>query len=388
MSFWTVPRSASAGVALLLGDELVQEQEQRRGRVDRHRGRDLGERDPGEEELHVVERVDRDAGAPHLADGGRVVGVEPELRRQVERDREARLAALEQVAEARVRLLRRGEARVLPDRPRAAAVHVRVGPARERELARRLELAPLGVLRPVDRLDLDPRVGLAPILGRRHGPHRTLRSCTSRFDSSRACASGPARRRVRSSSPTAPSSPTSGPRWGSGTSRRASSSRSTAPTRAARPPLADGDEVALIPPVSGGAFRLSEQPLSVQAGDRRGRLARRRGDRDVRRHDAPALARPRRRPARVRGLRGHGRGGDGAHRRRAAREARPPRDRDPPPRRRRRDRRDERRDRDLGAAPRGRARACREAIDTLKQTVPLWKKEVYEGGEEWIGRGS
>jgi molybdopterin synthase catalytic subunit len=32
--------------------------------------------------------------------------------------------------------------------------------------------------------------------------------------------------------------------------------------------------------------------------------------------------------------------------------------------------------------------ACTEAIDTLKNTVPLWKKEVYEGGEEWIGRGS
>jgi molybdopterin converting factor subunit 1 len=32
--------------------------------------------------------------------------------------------------------------------------------------------------------------------------------------------------------------------------------------------------------------------------------------------------------------------------------------------------------------------ACREAIDTLKETVPLWKKEVYVGGEEWIGRGS
>ena len=32
--------------------------------------------------------------------------------------------------------------------------------------------------------------------------------------------------------------------------------------------------------------------------------------------------------------------------------------------------------------------ACREAIDTLKRTVPLWKKEVYEGGEEWIGQGS
>jgi molybdopterin converting factor subunit 1 len=32
--------------------------------------------------------------------------------------------------------------------------------------------------------------------------------------------------------------------------------------------------------------------------------------------------------------------------------------------------------------------ACKEAIDTLKETIPLWKKEVYEGGEEWIGRGS
>ena len=32
--------------------------------------------------------------------------------------------------------------------------------------------------------------------------------------------------------------------------------------------------------------------------------------------------------------------------------------------------------------------ACMEAIDTLKVDVPLWKKEVYEGGEEWIGRGS
>jgi molybdopterin synthase catalytic subunit len=32
--------------------------------------------------------------------------------------------------------------------------------------------------------------------------------------------------------------------------------------------------------------------------------------------------------------------------------------------------------------------ACREAIDTLKETIPLWKKEVYVGGEEWIGQGS
>jgi molybdopterin synthase catalytic subunit/molybdopterin converting factor small subunit len=32
--------------------------------------------------------------------------------------------------------------------------------------------------------------------------------------------------------------------------------------------------------------------------------------------------------------------------------------------------------------------ACKDAIDQLKERVPLWKKEIYEGGEEWIGRGS
>lgn len=29
--------------------------------------------------------------------------------------------------------------------------------------------------------------------------------------------------------------------------------------------------------------------------------------------------------------------------------------------------------------------AARWAIDTLKQTVPIWKKEVWEGGEAWVG---
>jgi molybdopterin synthase catalytic subunit len=28
--------------------------------------------------------------------------------------------------------------------------------------------------------------------------------------------------------------------------------------------------------------------------------------------------------------------------------------------------------------------ACQEAIDRLKVEVPIWKKELYEGGEEWI----
>ncbi len=28
--------------------------------------------------------------------------------------------------------------------------------------------------------------------------------------------------------------------------------------------------------------------------------------------------------------------------------------------------------------------ACQYAIDTLKQTVPIWKKEIFEDGEEWV----
>jgi molybdopterin synthase catalytic subunit/molybdopterin converting factor small subunit len=41
----------------------------------------------------------------------------------------------------------------------------------------------------------------------------------------------------------------------------------------------------------------------------------------------------------------------------------------------------------VSAAHRGAAMsACRDAIDTLKQTVPVWKKEIFAGGEEWIGR--
>jgi molybdopterin synthase catalytic subunit len=32
--------------------------------------------------------------------------------------------------------------------------------------------------------------------------------------------------------------------------------------------------------------------------------------------------------------------------------------------------------------------ACSEIIERLKHEAPIWKKERYEGGEEWIGQGS
>ena len=152
--------------------------------------------------------------------------------------------------------------------------------------------------------------------------------------------------------------------------------------------LAEGEEVALIPPVSGGDFLLSEEPIDVAAVVARVADDERRRDRHLPRHDARALAGPHGPPPRLRGLRGHGRGGDGADRRGSSRAVRA---------------RAVAITHRIGrvgigetsvaiavSAPHRDAAlaACKDAIDTLKETVPLWKKEVYEGGEEWIGRGS
>jgi molybdopterin synthase catalytic subunit len=30
--------------------------------------------------------------------------------------------------------------------------------------------------------------------------------------------------------------------------------------------------------------------------------------------------------------------------------------------------------------------ACKYAIDRIKEIVPVWKKEVFEDGSEWVGR--
>jgi hypothetical protein len=101
----------------------------------------------------------------------RRVGVVAHLGRQVEGDRQAGLALLEEVAEAPVRLLGRREPGVLAHRPQAAAIHGRLDAARERVLPRAAEIALLvqfgGVRRGVEVADFEAGRGLEAVLALR-----------------------------------------------------------------------------------------------------------------------------------------------------------------------------------------------------------------------------
>jgi hypothetical protein len=77
---------------LLLGDANVEGEEDRRRGVDRHRGTHPCQLDAGEERLHVVEGVDRDALHPDLPKAAVGVGVEPHQGGHVEGSRQPGLA--------------------------------------------------------------------------------------------------------------------------------------------------------------------------------------------------------------------------------------------------------------------------------------------------------
>jgi len=152
--------------------------------------------------------------------------------------------------------------------------------------------------------------------------------------------------------------------------------------------LRDGDEVALIPPVSGGAFVLSEQPLSVEvvvdevASEEAGAVATFVGTTRVHsrgrvvthlEYEAYEGMAEQVMAEIADGLRAryelcevaihHRIGRVGIGERSVVIAVSAPHRQDA-------------------------LAACKDAIESLKQRVPLWKKEVYEGGEAWVGRGS
>ena len=109
--------------ALLLARDDVAREHRQHAAVHGHRDGDLVERDAVEEDLHVLDRVDRHARLADVAEDARMVAVVAAVGGEVEGDAHALPAGFQPLAIEGVRVLGGGEARVLADGPGPARVH-------------------------------------------------------------------------------------------------------------------------------------------------------------------------------------------------------------------------------------------------------------------------
>ena len=109
--------------ALAAGDGDVKRQQDRRRRVDGHRGRNLGQIDAIEEALHVLDRIDGHADLSDFTHGERVVGIQADLGGQIECHRKPGSAVRQQVFVTLVGFLGVAHAGVLAHGPEPAAIH-------------------------------------------------------------------------------------------------------------------------------------------------------------------------------------------------------------------------------------------------------------------------
>src|SRR4051812_3388929 len=93
-----------------------------------------------EQLTHVPQGGDRYTHAPHFSGGENVIGVETDLCGKVECDGKPGCSLFQKVPVPGVTLFGRTEARVLPHRPKAAPVHLRVDAPCKREAAWRLHV--------------------------------------------------------------------------------------------------------------------------------------------------------------------------------------------------------------------------------------------------------
>ena len=109
--------------ALLLGGHHVAGEDRQHRAVHRHRDGHLVERDAVEEDLHVLDRVDRDTGLADVADDPGVVAVVAAVGGEVEGHRQPHLPGGQVGPVEGVRLLGGGEPGVLADGPGPVRVH-------------------------------------------------------------------------------------------------------------------------------------------------------------------------------------------------------------------------------------------------------------------------